>query len=361
MILLAVDLSDQDGVGDSRQEPRPEGKILHVREQQPDCRIEGDRQKGGNDHRKVLGKCQRLEEPAFLGFERENGHERYRDHQQREKARPSDLLDGADHDRFEIPGPALHIPVLELLVRLLDYHDRRVHHGPDGDGNPAERHDIRGQVHFVHGDERDHHRDRYCDDRDQSARDVPEEDQNDQAYDEQLFRQGGFEGLDGSLDEVRAVVGGYQLDALGQVGFDLRELCLDPFDDAERVFTVAHDDDTANGLAFPVQIGDAAADVRAEHDVAKVLDQDGRAAFFIRTDDYILDVREISYVAAPAHHVFTAGKLHQAPADVVVAFPDRTGDPIDGDFVGEESVWIDVDLVLPDETANGGDFRNSGQ
>ena len=35
---------------------------------------------------------------------------------------------------------------LELLVDVLDHDDGGVDHGADGDGDAAERHDVRGQV-----------------------------------------------------------------------------------------------------------------------------------------------------------------------------------------------------------------------
>ena len=34
------------------------------------------------------------------------------------------------------------LPGLDLLVRVLDHHDGRVHHRADGDGDAAERHDV---------------------------------------------------------------------------------------------------------------------------------------------------------------------------------------------------------------------------
>jgi hypothetical protein len=43
---------------------------------------------------------------------------------------------------------------LQLLVRVLDHHDRRVDHRADSDGNPAQRHDVRVHALVVHDDER---------------------------------------------------------------------------------------------------------------------------------------------------------------------------------------------------------------
>ena len=53
-------------------------------------------------HGQVLRVGERLEEPALLVHEREDGHERHRDHQQREEDRRPDLLERLEADRVEV-------------------------------------------------------------------------------------------------------------------------------------------------------------------------------------------------------------------------------------------------------------------
>jgi len=68
------------------------------------------------------------------GFEGQNGEERDRDDEQRVEAGTADLLDRPDHDVPVIPFPPFPLPHLELLVGLLDDHDRRIDQLPHGDG-----------------------------------------------------------------------------------------------------------------------------------------------------------------------------------------------------------------------------------
>src|ERR1700682_3761388 len=78
-------------------------------------------------------------------------------------------------------------PVLQLFVRLFDDNYGRVYHRSDGDSDAAERHDVRGQARGLHRDEGENHGDRDGKNRDDGAWNVPEENQDDDADDNQLF------------------------------------------------------------------------------------------------------------------------------------------------------------------------------
>src|SRR5262245_55777038 len=136
MVLFAVNLADQYRIDHLCQEARAEVVRIHVREEQPDRRVERDGEEGRNRHREVLRIGERLEEAALLPLEREDRNESDRDDEQREEARPAHLLDRADDDVFVTAGSPRAVPVFELLVRLLDHDDRRVHHRPNGDRDP---------------------------------------------------------------------------------------------------------------------------------------------------------------------------------------------------------------------------------
>ena len=83
--------------------------------------------------------------------------------------------------------------MFERLVRVLDHDDRRIDHRADGNGDAAERHDVRGQVHPPHRQERKNDRDGQRDDRDERRADVPEkneaDERDDDAFLDQLFAQ----------------------------------------------------------------------------------------------------------------------------------------------------------------------------
>src|SRR5207237_886361 len=70
-----------------------------------------------------------------------------------------------------------------------------------------------------------------------------------------------------------------------------------------------------------------------------------------------LDVLDGLDIAAPADHVFPPGELHQSRADIVVTALYGLDYSIDRDFVSQQLVGIDVDLVLAHEAAHGGYFR----
>ena len=82
---------------------------------------------------------------------------------------------------------SLRFPHLQLLVGLLHHHDGRVHHGADGNGNSAQRHDVGSHSHHLHGNEGNQNRNRNGQDRNQGAGNVPEEDQNHQADDDDFL------------------------------------------------------------------------------------------------------------------------------------------------------------------------------
>ena len=113
--------------------------------------------RSGDDHREGLGERQRLEEPPFLRLEREHRQERHGDDQQREEERRPDLPargDVASEPRL------LRASALEVLVGVLDHHDRGIDHGADRDRDAAQAHDVGGEPEALHRDEREQHADR---------------------------------------------------------------------------------------------------------------------------------------------------------------------------------------------------------
>src|SRR5262249_18919621 len=175
--------------------------------------IERDGQDRRHQHREVLGESQRPEEAPFLRLQREDRQERDRDDEQRKETRPADFLYGVHDDGPVINRPAGAFPFFKFLVRLLDHHNGGVHHGADGDGDAAERHDVGGHPQRLHGNERNNDRDGNRQDRDNGARDVPEKDQDHQGHDGQLFRQRTLQIVDRAQNQLRAVVGGNNLNA----------------------------------------------------------------------------------------------------------------------------------------------------
>ena len=74
------------------------------------------------------------------------------------KERTPDALGGGndDFDAFGVRRVAalLLAEMFEEFVRVLDHDDGRVHHRADGDGDAAQRHDVRGEAQPIHRQER---------------------------------------------------------------------------------------------------------------------------------------------------------------------------------------------------------------
>ncbi len=242
---------------------------------------------------------------------------------------------------------------------VLDHYDGRVDHGADGDGDTAERHDVGGEAHVVHGNEGDDDGRRQHYDGDQGAAEVEQEEEAHQADDDALLDQGLLQRVDGTMDELRPVVGRDNLYPFGERGLDFGEALLDAVDDVQRVFTIAHDDDATNYLALAVELRDAAAQVGALLHGGDVAQQDGRPPP-VRTQRDGLEVGQRAHVAPPPHEVLPPGELDGAAAHVVVPRANGGDHSPERNLIGGQGVGIDGHLVLLLEPADAGDLGHAG-
>ena len=67
---------------------------------------------------------------------------------EKKSGRPTSWAASIRTSRRGLPGV-----MLEVLVGVLDHDDRGVDHGPDGDGDPAQAHDVGAQADVAHGHE----------------------------------------------------------------------------------------------------------------------------------------------------------------------------------------------------------------
>jgi hypothetical protein len=81
------------------------------------------------------------------------------------------------------------LPGLELLVRVLDHHHRRVDHRADGDRDAAQRHDVGVDALVAHHQEGGQDAQRQRDDGHQRRAQMPEEEHADRGDDEELLDQ----------------------------------------------------------------------------------------------------------------------------------------------------------------------------
>src|SRR5207248_10236107 len=96
----------------------------------------------------------------------------------------------------------------------------------------------------------------------------------------------------------------------------------DAIDHLNHVGALTHDDDSGDGLAEPVEIGDPPAHFRPQRDFADVLHpHDLRAP--ATGDHRLFEFTRVAQIAAPADHVLRAAELHQPASGLDVAPPHR--------------------------------------
>ena len=76
---------------------------------------------------------------------------------------------------------------------------------------------------------------------------MKKENKTDQTDDDELFQQFLLQGVDGTKNELGAVIDRYDFDPFRQRTLDLLNLFLDPLDDRQGVLPEADDDDAASG------------------------------------------------------------------------------------------------------------------
>src|SRR5207253_1584800 len=105
------------------------------------------------------------------------------------------------------------------------------------------------------------------------------------------------------------------------------------------------------------QFRDPAPDIAAEMHGANVLDINWRA--FIDFQHNVFDVGDAFDVAAATHEIFRGRDLESFAAYVGVARLNRTDNVAERDVVGDERVWVEIDLILLYEAADRRDFRDA--
>ena len=125
-------------------------------------RHQRDREDRHADHGEALGEGQRMERLAFLPGQGEHGNERQEDDDHREEDRPAHRAAGRDDDLARVAGDLLVVAEMgrQVMRGVFHHHDRLIHQDADRDGDPRERHDVRGDAEVPHQNERDQHRQR---------------------------------------------------------------------------------------------------------------------------------------------------------------------------------------------------------
>ena len=241
--------------------------------------------------------------------------------------------------------------MLELLVGILDHDDRSVDHRADGDGDPAQRHDVGVDALQIHHGNRCEHSKRQSHHRDQRRAEVEQERARDERDDEQFLGELLQEVRDGSFDQGGAVIDRDDFDSLREAALQLVELVLDGLDHGLRVGALADDDDPAGDLAFAVQLGDAAAELGRQLHPGDVADRD-RDAACLRPQRDVAEVLQGPEIAGHAHHIFGARALDHRSARLVVGLANGLDHVGYRDAIELHPLGVELDLEGLDHAAD---------
>ena len=199
-----------------------------------------------------------------------------------------------------------------------------IDHHADGDGDARQGYDVGLNAYQLHHNEcREHGQGKHGTDDDRSTQ-VDDEYQHHDDADHDFVQQGIFEGADGLLDELCAVVERHHRHlrgaAVGKLLFGQTcrkdvDLLLHIGDHLHRIAAVTSHDNASHGFLAHLVKASAAVSWSKRH-VRHVLDLDRHAAH--RCDGSLLDVLQRLHIAQSAYDVFGLVDLHGARAHVDV-------------------------------------------
>src|SRR5713101_7932126 len=192
--------------------------------------------------------------------------------------------------------------MLDVLVEVLEHHDRGVDHRADRDRNAPQTHDVGVDPEPTRNGKRDKYPERQRGDRHEGATRVQQEDRADERDNDRLLEQRAPQCLDRPVDQVRAVVPRHDPDAGRQRGRDLGDPLLDAVDHSQRVLAIAHHDDPADGLPYSITLGDPEPQVGPDRHPGYITDP-YRAPVFPDADRDLPDVPDPTEVTEPADRV----------------------------------------------------------
>ena len=358
--------TDPDGLPDRYHKARghqrnhqPQGRphLPAAENERGRCRKDGQGHDDGGDEGEGLGVGQGAEQLA-LG----PGHEE--DGQKADDGRAH----GREHGAADLGGPLEDHPGhgrvlwrgVHLLQDALADDDAHIDHGPDGDGDARQGHDVGIHPELFHGDEAHHHGHGQERRDEKGAAQVHDQHQDHDDGDQDLLLEGRAERIEGLVDEARAVVEGHngQLGAravgqglLRQTGSDAGDLGLDRVDGRQGVFAVAHGDHAADHLHSAL-VQQAPAVRRTEADVGHVVHGDGDGVAHL--DDRSAHLFEILDEADAADDVLHAVDFHGPGAHLHIGHLQGGDDLRQADARRAHGVGIDLDLVLAHEAAHTG-------
>ena len=258
--------------------------------------------------------------------------------------------------RFFVPRPP------QVLEDVLAEHDPHIDDGADGDGDPGEGHHVGIDPEYLHPDEGEEHCGRKHERDQKRAPQMEDKQEDDDDGEEDLLGQGGPQGLEGLVDQARPIIEGDDGDLAhravlerlpGKARGYAPDRLLQVLDRLHGVGSVARHHNAPDGLG-PGLVQHAAPEGRAQPDLSHLVEGDGDVA--PRRDGSVAEVIEGGEESAAANHVLHPVDLDRPGPDVEVGFHHRLEHLVEADAEGPHGVGIDIDLVLLEKAADGGDL-----
>ena len=298
-----------------------------------------------------------MAELALLPAKGKDRQEADQHDQDRKEDRPTNQAATA-YDQFGrvAADPVVPELLMQFMCGVLDHNDGGVDENADTDRDPRQRHDVAGHAQVVHEQEADQHRQRQRHAHHERRAKVRQDQQDRNRRDDDLFPQRPCHGVNRRLDQPGAVVEGHDPHALGQAGLQLADLVLDPLGDREWVLAVAHQDHAADRLPTVLLQG-AAPKLRSEVDAGNLLQVNGHTVAV--GDDDVFEVVQPPQPTYSADQVLGIPAVEDLPAHALVAVGNGAVKRTERQVVRAELVRVHLHLVLTNETADTGDFRDA--
>src|SRR3981189_623675 len=180
--------------------------------------------------------------------------------------------------------------------------------------------------------EGEQHRDRHRRNRDGRAGEVPQKNQDDDDYCDDDLKDGLLHSTDRVVNQLRPVIDRNDLSSCKKAGLDLFDLGFHPVDDFQRIFAVAHDNDTRDDFARTVHFSKAATQVGAHHHLADIFHTDLRTTVADAQRD-VFKILQRARVTPAANHILRAAKFKQSSTGFVVTSAYRLHYTADRDAI----------------------------
>ena len=190
---------------------------------------------------------------------------------------------------------------LKAAIHVFRNDNRPIHHHPDGDGDPAQRHQIGADAEHVHCDKRKTYGKRDRQDHNQTGTPAAQEDKHHQRYEHSPLPQRRRDGCGGLVYQRSLIIVGDRQYTIRQACVDFLKALLDPRDDIGCVGAIKFQNQPCDNFAFTIGGCKTLPNATANDDVAQIAHAHG--APVLHVDDNLCEIRDCLGKSNAAHRV----------------------------------------------------------